>query len=632
MAAAILTGLEIFVAEVSGRKLASPSQDLALVSMAGASVAFLAALVALPWRRRISGAGIVAGLGVGLLAWLPTVSGGTLLEGPRLVRSVIFGGALVILSGILGQFIGTWIASRVGGKRPFVVDFLLLALLAAPFLQSRIAGISHGDDRPNVLLLTIDTLRADRVGFNGCADPLSPTLDRWARRGTVYARAITPQPRTLPGLASLMTGGLPTTHGVRDNFHYTLGEASTTLAEILQSEGWATGAVNSNPVLSHDSGIYQGFDSANDRGDDWSRVTLVRGTLRIWTLLRMRTGDRDLVISELAIHWLKSRPKARPYFLWVHYLAPHVPYEPNPRFAHRFDPQYEGDYALHFDYGSVSKGEMTYKNNLDPRTLQHVSRLYDAEVATSDRAVQSLLRWMELAGELENTMVVLTADHGESLTEHGYYFNHGDFVYGPAANVPLVCVFPVRNEATEGDAPTFEVAPPVSETASLVDVAPTILNATRLRPNEVTFDGVSLGSSPRLQFIESDFCRFPDLNSKLGYLLPVEVAQDPGAIPEWKSKWEAQAIMAKQRAVIAGPWKLVLSPHPEGDRLELFHLATDPAEAVDVAAAHPAVVKDLEPTLRRWIQAAASQSSSAGQRILTEETRARMEALGYLGR
>jgi arylsulfatase A-like enzyme len=608
--------------------LSSPLRDLSQMGAAGAAFGFLWGLLfpegSSGWRAplaRVSPFALVLGVGAGLLIWLPRVSGGEILEGAKLWKSALGGIAAVTAGALAGHFALFWIARRAT-PRPWLANLAILLLIVLPTVLTR-ARSAPSTDRLNVLLLTIDTLRADRLGFAGYPRGTSPHLDRLARRSQVHMLAVTPQPRTLPALASLMTGSSPHTHGVRDNFHYTLGEASPTLAEALRDRGYVTGAVNSNPVLSHDSGIYQGFAAADDRGDDWSRLTIVRGVRRLSTLAAMRARDRDQVVTELAGKWLKHRSSPeRPFFLWTHWLAPHMPYEPAPPFDRSFDPGYEGDYLHILDYGRISKGDMTYRNPLSPREIEHAKALYDGEVATSDRAVGMLLREMEASGDLDHTLIVLTADHGESLDEQGYYFNHGDFVYGPAANVPLLIAGP------EDTSPRI-----FATTVSLIDLAPTILDRVSLGRNTLAADGrpiTSDGSLPA-QFGESDFCRFPDLNDQLGFLLPLEIAQNPERIPDWKEKWEAQSILAKQRYGIVGPWKLVLSPHPSGDRLELFDVHRDPLDLVNVSGQHPEVTADLEHLVRRWMQEGEGRKPSAGDRVLDEETIARMRALGYIG-
>jgi hypothetical protein len=167
---------------------------------------------------------------------------------------------------------------------------------------------------------------------------------------------------------------------------------------------------------------------------------------------------------------------------------------------------------------------------------------------------------------------------------------------------------------------------------SLIDLAPTILERVSIEADALTADGRPIESPAPALFGESDFCRFPDLaGNRLGYLLPLEIAQNPERIPDWKEKWEAQAIQAKQRYGIVGPWKLVLSPHPDGDRLELFDVSRDPLDLVNVSATHPKVTSDLEQLVRSWMKESEGRSTSAGDRVLDEETIARMRSLGYIG-
>lgn len=599
--------------------LSEPWRDLSLLSLFGTALGTILGLLRLPSPlRRLSVAGITLGMAVGLKLWFGEVAGDAFVTG---ATTAALTGALFVGGGLVtGQFIG-WIASRLSknawGPHPLVSGFVVLALASPLLLSGR--GAWDEPDQSNVLLLTIDTLRSDRLGFAGHPAPTSPHLDRLARRGRTRVNAVTPLPRTLPAVASLMTGRVPHGHGVRDNFHYGLGDAAETLAERLADAGWATAAVNSNPVLSHDSGVYQGFASASDRGDDHSRLSLVRGVHRILTALKMRRGDRSQVITDLALAWLDRRPRGRPFFLWVHWLAPHIPYEPAAPFDQRFDPAYKGRWERRLDYADISKGEMTYRNPLTPREMQHAKALYDGEIATADRALGRLLREMEAHGELEDTVVLFTSDHGESLDEHGYFLNHGDFVYGPAAGIPMIVV------GANGGAGTLSRDP-----ASLVDVMPMLLDAVDVEvPDHV--DGRVDAGANRTVHGESGFCRFPHLNDRLGWGLPREIAQSPDRVPDWTSRWEEQANRAKQRFVQTGNWKLVLSPHPDGDRVELFDLASDPAERTDRQETNPERRDALLAYLRGWIEAGDAVKSTGEARELTDQLRGQLDALGYLG-
>lgn len=608
LALAAIAGTEILLRPGAQPALAAPLRDLSLLSVGGAGAGAVLGALRAAGLRFLSPFTVALGIAVAAEHWLTGVSGSRVLTGsvlPEALRGVLF------VTGGAGAGLLVGLALRRVPRPPpnAVRDLAVVVLLAVPAAWPPPAPRS----RSGVLLLTVDTLRADRLGCMGNPRPVSPWLDRLARSGTTFSRVVTPLPRTLPATASLHTGADPQVHGVRDNFHYALAPAASTLAEAFGAAGFACAAVNSNPALSHASGIFQGFASANDRGDDWSRLGLVRGSGRVLTLLAMRRGDRDRVVTDLALAWLRRRPADRPFFLWVHWLAPHMPYEPAYPYDRVFDPGYEGDHRFALTYERISKGDMTYRNPLTARERIHAVALYDGEVATSDRAVGRLLRAMEEEG-IHADRVIFTADHGESLLEHGYFFNHGDFVYGPAANVPLLLA--------GRDVPPGAIDP---EPLSLTDVR------TRLAGLPGPGPSPSAGGPARPLFGESGFCRFPDLNGRLGFQLPTEIAQSPDAVPDWRERWEEQANRAKQRFVERGRWKLVRSPRETGDREELFDLETDPGETADVAALHPDTLAVLGALLDDWVAQGAQASTTASERALDEDAREQMNALGYLG-
>jgi arylsulfatase len=613
VAFALVAAVEIVGRLFSGPPLLAPYRDLSTLAAGGAGLGLLLGLLRLvPGLRTLAPFGIALGVAVALRLWLEGVTGTRLLGDAAL--GVALRGALLLLAGAaLGQLLG--LALRRLPRRPHpnpARDLFLTAILVGIGLIPLPRGSSPGAG-PNILLLTIDTLRSDRLGFAGHPVPVSPHLDRLARQSLEYRRGVTPLPRTLPAVTSIMTGLVPHAHGVRDNFHYALGDGPGTLAERFAAAGWATAAVNSNPVLSHDSGVYRGFESANDRGDDWSRLATVRGVQRIVTLARMQRGDRAQVITDLALDWLAHRPDGKPFLLWVHWLSPHMPYEPAPPFDRIFDPSYEGEFAGRIDYTRISKGAMTYRNPLSARDLVHVKALYDGEVATADRALGRLLRSLEASGELDRTVVLFTSDHGESLDEHGYFLNHGDFVYGPAANVPFLLRVP---DARAGLVPGL---------AGLTDVLPRLEAVAGL-----TRDPAS-PPEPAARFGESGFCRFPELNDRLGWLLPQDVARNPELINDWQSEWQEQANRSKQRYLEEGRFKLVLTPRPDGDVVELFDLEADPAETRDVADAHPEITRALEERLRAWIEEGNVAAGAAEGRTISDDLREQMEGLGYIG-
>lgn len=590
-----------------------PLADFSVQALGGAAVGFLLGLLRAVWRS-LSPFGVCLGLGLALTWWLPQVSGSGLTRNQLLTLAA--SGALWLLVGAaLGQLLGGGLA-RIGralevGPSP-IRDSLVVVLVALTGLLRFDGGGIPSD--PNLLLLTIDTLRSDRLGYAGHPDARTPHLDRLARSSRVSERAVTPLPRTLPAFVSLMTGRVPHAHGVRDNFHYALGPEPTTLAAELAERGWATAAVVSNPVLTHDSGVYRGFRTASDRGDDWSRLTILRGVQRLSSLLAMKRGDRAQVIADLALRWLDDRPRNRPFFLWVHWLSPHMPLEPVFPWDRVFDPTYDGPIqGRRLDYSEIGKGEMTYTNPLDARSMRYAKALYDGEVATADRALGRVVRGLELEGLLGLSVLVFTSDHGESLDEHGYFLNHGDFVYGPAANIPYFVRVPGAPSGIAADT-----------LPSLVELKDRLLEETSMSPIE----GFTHADE---QFGESGFCRFPHLNDRLGHLLPRDIAQNPGIVADWRGKWEERANRAKQRFIDDGRFKLVYTPHPDGDRVELFDTRIDPAETRDVQATYPEVATRLRAAVEAWIELGNEAGVQAPALENDPDRVKELDALGYLG-
>ena len=232
----------------------------------------------------------------------------------------------------------------------------------------------------NVLIVTIDTLRADRIGVYGATDVRTPNIDALAREGAWAANATVHAPLTRPSHVSLFTGRYPAEHGVRDNVSPPLAPGVPLLAERFQRDGFSTGAFIASVVLDRQSGLARGFDLYSDRFAGGDR----------------RPGD---VVVEEAIEWMRGKAK---FFAWVHLYDPHAPYVPPAPYA--------------AEYGG---------------------RPYDGTVAWSDQLIGRLAGALRAAGTLDSTLVVVTSDHGESLGEHGEDV-HGYFVYEATLRVPLV--------------------------------------------------------------------------------------------------------------------------------------------------------------------------------------------------
>jgi arylsulfatase A-like enzyme len=449
------------------------------------------------------------------------------------------------------------------------------------------------EQRRRVLLVTVDTLRADHLGINAHPQEITPFLDALLAGGHNFTHAITPIPRTTPALASLLTGAYPHTTGVRTLVD-PLGAGVLTLTERLRERGYQTIAVVSNHMLTAERGLDRGFD-VYDFADD----------------TRDATGTTDAALARAAEH----APEAN-ILLWVHYIDPHVPYYPPPELAERFDPGYQGRYRTHFgtEPGAMGtraypedlpKERAVYRNDLPDRVNAHIRRLHTADVRYTDDQIERLVTGLrERLGE--DWLVVFSSDHGESLGEHDYFFDHGDYVYNASLRVPLAFVF------APGD--PLHGSRSIDAWVSLIDVAPTLAELLILPDTAdwgLQVEGRSLvpylrGENPgaRVLFAESGHSYYP-------HLLHRRVRFD---------------VNGRFRAVVDGDRKLIWTPGARPGRgFELYDLASDPDETVDLSRQEPQRVAELRKRLDGWVRTGASTPRRIGP-----EDRERLRALGYV--
>jgi arylsulfatase A-like enzyme/tetratricopeptide (TPR) repeat protein len=282
---------------------------------------------------------------------------------------------------------------------------------------------ARGVEKPNLVLITLDTTRADRLGCYGYASAKTPHIDALAKEGVLFEQAASPVPLTQPAHSSLMTGTYPTYHGVRINGSAALSQAQTTLAEILGANGYQTGAFIGAFVLDKRWGLNQGFQVYDDQFD-------LKKFKRLDLAGVQRPADQ---VTDSALAWLE-REKQNPFFAWIHFYDPHTPYEPPEPYA--------------AEYGGRGP-----------------AGLYEGEIAFVDSQVGRLVSFLETNGIDHRTVLVLVGDHGESLGSHGEG-THGYFVYDYALHVPLVVAAPFEELR----------AVRVESQVSMVDVFPTVLS------------------------------------------------------------------------------------------------------------------------------------------------------------
>jgi arylsulfatase A-like enzyme len=415
-------------------------------------------------------------------------------------------------------------------------------LIALPFvalLFSSAPATQPAGTRPNILLITIDTLRADRVGAYGYKGAHTPALDRLAAEGVRFADATAHAVLTFPSHTAILAGRYPAAFGIRLNGMGTLPPEATTLAERLKTAGYRTGAVVASAVLAETYGLDQGFDEYDDRIAIQTADTVALADLN-------RPADQ---VTAAARKWIAAQKGS--WFLWAHYYDPHLPYEAPAKYA------------------ALAPG-----------------RPYDGEVAFADAEIAALLGSLDR----QRTIVVVTADHGESLGEHGEP-DHGFFLYDSTLSVPLIIAGP-------GITPRI-----VSEQVRHIDLPATIAELAGLaNPRAAGDDGESLA---------------PLVKGGSRKDVPVSVAES--WYPRLHFGW------SELRSARAGDWKFVAAPKPE-----LYDLRNDRAETKNVATAQAAVGGRLAAELKR-VTDQFKQARPTRNEQPDPATIQRLQSLGYLG-
>ncbi len=336
----------------------------------------------------------------------------------------------------------------MNAKTRLIIILTLVVVIASAmwFFQDGSAG--RGEVR-NVLLISIDTCRADRLSCYGYNRRTTPNIDAIAEEGVLFENAVSTIPLTLPAHSSMLTGTIPPYHGVHDNLGYQLGDDNVTLAEILKDNGFTTCGIVSSFVLDSRFGIDQGFDFYQDQ---FKEEDLSPGQYS------ERAGGEA---SSLAEKWLDEHRDDR-FFLFLHYYDPHYPYNPPEPFKSKF-----------------------------------MESLYDGEIAYADHCIGKVIKKLKSLDLYDSTLIVIAGDHGESLQEHGES-THGYFIYQSAVKVPLIVKLPGKGKPKKD-----------TRTVSLIDIVPTILGSLNIPiPSEVMgkdlLGNVKVGDNPELS--EYSFC------------------------------------------------------------------------------------------------------------------------------
>ncbi len=465
----------------------------------------------------------------------------------------------------------------------------LAAVTAAWPLAVPAAGAAAAEPpaapRPSaIILVTVDTLRADRVSFDGYRLPTTPFLDRLAREGVTFERSYATSSWTPPTMASIFTGVPPMTHGVvsgeiidaRAVRQPVLPESLSTIAELVGSLGFRTLGVASNRHLALDLGFGQGFDRYFDP------PSFIGATV-------VNVQVRKLLAAEFGPDWARSW-RSRPLFLWLHYFDPHDPYIP-------YDPwmaQHAPGIDVHDPLSPARLVMADLKQSFprpDAALAEAIRPLYDSEIRRTDQLLSDL--WGELKPD-DNVLFIFTADHGEEMVDHGN-LGHSHSLYDELVRVPLLFWWP------RGLPAGVRIGQPVSA----LDILPTILDLLG-QGAPASLAGRSLAA----------LWRSAPEGSAGAEKRPVFLELEPPKPFRW--------------AVVDGDRKLIVDPATPAAP-ELYDLKNDPGEKVNLAAREPEEVERLRAELRAWARKNPRAPDQRTRDRVDDELRKQLEALGYLG-
>lgn len=449
------------------------------------------------------------------------------------------------------------------GQAVFVMLAILIGCAKAPEKKA--------EQKPlplNVLLITVDTLRADHLSCYGYNRNTSPHIDALAKSGALFESLIAPRGLTWPSLTSLLTSLHPRTHGVRENGDM-LDESKLTLPQILKSQGYATAAFLTNMTTAPN----RGFDS------------------------KIMTHGEDDRATRGAIHWLRHNPN-RKFFVWVHYLAPHIPYAPPPPYDQKFQTTNK-TFRIYYNQIALNK------EKLNDEKLQYAIALYDGEIAYDDSLIGQLLDQLRKLDHLKDTIVIFTADHGEELYQRNFYFSHGCSIYDSVLHVPMIVRFP--GMVPEGKR--------IQNVVENVDISPTILQMLSL-PVPKTFEGHGL--LPLIQAKSNS----PD--TKIAYS---EIRDKVTSLRtnEWHYIYNPTGFFPD-----CDPFRFATDERKNGyviQKEELYDVVSDPLERNNVISAQPRIADSMRSRTQVWVS---QDKKTYRQTEPDQKTQEELRALGYI--
>jgi len=471
-----------------------------------------------------------------------------------------------------------------------VTSLTLLSITSCKRTDGEKRGPTPKAEPPNIILITVDTLRADHLYGYGNNKIYTPNIDKLIKEGALFTRAKSQTPSTFPSHASLLTSAYPRTHGIRANGSYKINfDRIKYLNKILKEKGYKTAGIVSMDALITNIANYEDFDFHDD----------MRGTAT-----NVRWERRSNETNEIVLNWLMQNYTSK-FFLWIHYFDPHTPYKPLAPYDKIYQPS---DPNQRWNY-NIPKEKIKKLLRLDNNTNPdyYISQ-YNGEITFNDKSIGEVIKFLKEKKIYDNTFIILTADHGESFGEHEeIYFAHTWRLYTPFIHVPLIFKFPKAYE------PAKKIITNITEG---VDVAPTILSYLNIKiPPE--FEGKSL---------------FTLINGKSTSSKEYLFAEN--AITKWKIQDKIFSIQDKN-------WQLLYAKNFEKYSFqrtdkELYDLKSDPLQKKNLIGSYPDIEKQLFEALNKWLKEDKAFLREPIPNVFTipklaKETEERLKSLGYLG-
>ncbi|HWP93817.1 MAG TPA: sulfatase [Thermodesulfobacteriota bacterium] len=461
------------------------------------------------------------------------------------------------------------------------ISIFFLLVLNGVYYYSNLRSERNG---MNVLFITADTLRADHLGSYGYSRDTSPHIDRLAKEGILFSQAIAQWPKTTPSFASMLTSTYGYYNGITRTTRKKIDDYFLLLPEIMKNSNYTTVGIVTNGNLAEAYNFHQGFDEY----------------IEVW---QEHESERAEHVTEYALSWLRDNSHKGKFFMWLHYVDPHWPYNPPQPYDEMFvrDKYYNGSNKVpintdqtYREVGGRSPEILRGRDELDYYIAQ-----YDAEIKYMDENIGRVLDLVKDMGLSDNTIIIFTADHGEALGDHNLYFAHGRFAYDDCLRVPLIVKIPgLKSDVKIIDHPV-----------ELNNVMPTILDILNIPIHEEA-QGTSL--MPLM---------FGDNHS-----IPEHAFAEAGYQEDY------------QRVIRTKKWKLIYIPDKEDQKImqgmpfELYDIENDPNELNNLINVEVKIADQLKKELFDWMESSDQLDGLVSQEeiVIDKQTEESLKTLGYI--